>query len=117
MAVAYRICVVGGWCSARMMMVAENLSTLLENSGFNCRVFHHSVWDDSSEPPACDLMLQLLQAFRPEDVGAAVINIRPFLVDLNDGPTMAKIMAHIEANHDQARPTKWDMAHVGCGMR
>jgi hypothetical protein len=111
----YRVCIVGGWCGNRMVMVAEYLNTLLESRGFPCRVFHHSVWDNTSQPPASDLVLQLLQAFTPEEAGAPVINIRRMLVDLDDGPTLEKIFTHVQATYAQGQPSPWRAAVACCG--
>jgi hypothetical protein len=96
---AYKICVVGGWCGNRMVMVAQHLQEYLDSRGYPSRVIHHSVWDNPTHTPSSDLILQLLQAFTPEEAGAPVINIRRFLVDLYDEPTLSKIEAHLQAHH------------------
>jgi hypothetical protein len=95
----YKVCVVGGWCGNRMVMVAEHLSELLENRGFPSRVFHHSVWDNPSAPPAANLVLQLLPAFSEAEAGCPVINIKPLLADLNEPKTLGKIFERVQADY------------------
>ncbi|RPI78239.1 MAG: hypothetical protein EHM41_25815 [Chloroflexi bacterium] len=94
----YKVCVVGGWCGNRMVMVAEHLSTLLESKGYMCKVFHHSVWDNPSDPPKANLILQLLPAFTREQAGCPVITIKPLLVDLDHPGTIEKILDQVRTD-------------------
>lgn len=94
----YKVCVVGGWCGNRMVMVAEHLSTLLQSKGYTCKVFHHSVWDNPSDPPRADLILQLLPAFTREQAGCPVITIKPLLVDLDHPGTIEKILEQVRTD-------------------
>ena len=41
----YRICVIGGHCGVRMIVVAEHLQEMLRNAGYICEVTHQSLWD------------------------------------------------------------------------
>ncbi len=98
---AYRVRVVGGWCGNRMVMVTEHLETLFKDAGYHCAVTHHSVWENYALPPKGDLLLQLLPAFTSDEADCPVINIRPFLVDLDHLPTIEKIMAQIQIDHQE----------------
>jgi hypothetical protein len=92
----YRVCVIGGWCGNRLAMVVEHLSELLEKAGYPCQVKSHSVWENANQPPVSNLVLQLLPAFTEAETGCPVINIRPFLIDLDHPQTIEKIFAQIK---------------------
>ena len=96
---AYKICVVGGWCGNRMVMVAEYLAEVLSQSGYTCQVRHHSIWENFSAPPRSHLVLQLLPAFTEADTGCPVISIRPLLRDLNHPETLAAILGRIRTDY------------------
>ena len=89
---SYRLCVIGGWCGNRMIMVAEHLETVLSQEGFSCRVSTHSIWENYSTPPEGDLILQLLPAYSPSETSIPLINIRPLLLNLDDEATIAAIL-------------------------
>ena len=36
----YKVCVVGGYCSNRIMIVAEQLTEFFEKQGIDCQVLH-----------------------------------------------------------------------------
>ena len=93
----YKICVIGGSCGHRMMMVAERLTELMQAGGYPCRVSHHSIWENYSTPPLSDLILQLLPAYTQAEAGCPVVNIRPMLVDLDHPETIARIMTQANA--------------------
>lgn len=94
----YRVCVIGGWCGNRMLMVAERFTQLFEQTGLACKVSHHSVWDNYSAPPAANLVLQLLPAFTEAETGCPVINIKPMLVDLDDPDTLDRVLQQVRAD-------------------
>ncbi len=94
----YRVCVIGGWCGNRLIMVAEHLDELLQKAGYTCQVKSHSIWENYNQPPTSNLVLQLLPAFTEAETGCPVINIRPFLVDLDHPQTMEKIFTQIKGD-------------------
>lgn len=94
---AYRICVIGGWCGNRLYIVAEHLREVLAEAGLTCQVDTHSVWENYSQPPASQLILQLLPAYTQEEVDCPVINVRPLLADLNHPVTIQTILDHVHA--------------------
>jgi len=94
---AYRICVIGGWCGNRLYIVAEHVREVLAQAGLTCQVVTHSVWENYSQPPASQLILQLLPAYTPEEAGCPVINIRPLLADLDHPVTIQTILDHVRA--------------------
>lgn len=96
----YKICIVGGWCGNRMVMVAEHLQGLLTNVGYPCRVLTHSVWDNYSQPPTANLLLQLLPAFTEDEAGCPVITIKPLLADLNHPGTIEKVINRVKADYN-----------------
>ena len=100
--VNYRICVIGGWCGNRMVMVAEHLTDVLARAGLPCQVSTHSVWENYSRPPAADLVLQLLPAFTAEETGCPVISIRPMIADLYHTETIRRVTDHVQASHPLA---------------
>jgi hypothetical protein len=95
----FKVCVVGGWCGNRMVMVAEFLSEWLQQSGYACRVFHHSIWNNMSAPPPAHLVLQLLPAYTEAEAGCPVINIRPLLRDLTDPATLERVRQHLQTHY------------------
>jgi galactitol-specific phosphotransferase system IIB component len=94
----YKICVVGGWCGNRMVVVKDNMQSLLSDAGFPVKVTTHSVWENYSTAPIADLILQLLPAYKEVETGCPIINIKPFLLDPEDPPTTKKILEHVQ-NH------------------
>jgi len=96
---SYHICVIGGWCGNRLIIVAEHLAQLLQEAGYPCRVTHHSVWENYTQPPFADLILQLLPAFTEAEAGCPVINIRPLIGDLNHPETTDRILQQVRADH------------------
>jgi hypothetical protein len=98
----YRVRVVGGWCGNRLMMVTENLAELFKEAGYCCEVTHHSIWQSYTLPPRGDLLLQLLPAFTEAEAACPVIDIKPFLVDLQHPPTTDKIMKQVRADYQGA---------------
>jgi hypothetical protein len=100
----YRVCMVGGACGHRMMVVYERLKEKFETAGYPCQLTHHSIWENYSAPPPADLILQLLPAYTEAEAGCPVVNIRPLLADFDHEPTLARIAAQIEAM--LARPSR-----------
>ena len=95
----YKVCVVGGWCGNRMVMVAEHLGEILSRAGMPARVFTHSVWDNFSHPPASDLVLQLLPAFKESELPTPLLTIRPLLADIDHPETIQKILGQVRAGY------------------
>jgi hypothetical protein len=92
---SYKICIVGGWCGNRMVMIDEYLNDLLDNKGLPCQITRHSVWENYSTPPPAHLVLQLLPAFTEAETNCPIINIKPLLVDLDHKDTIDRILTHI----------------------
>lgn len=92
----FHVCVLGGSCGNRMFIIADHLSELFAQKGYDCRVTAISVWECFTFPPTADLLLQLLPAYKDEDVECPTINIRPFLQDINDPATLQAIYSVIE---------------------
>ena len=95
----FRVCVIGGWCGNRMVMVAQYLEGVLSDAGLPSRVVTHSIWDNYTQPPAADLILQLLPAFTQSETGCPVLTIKPMIVDLNHQETIAKILEQVRAGY------------------
>lgn len=95
----YKVCVVGGHCSNRYMIVAEQLSTFFESRGISCQVFTHGVAGEYSFPPRSNLILQLLPAFTAEEAGCPVINIKPLIGDPAHPATLEKILNQMRADY------------------
>jgi hypothetical protein len=95
----FKVCVVGGWCGNRMVMLAEYLAEWLQQAGYDCRVVQHSVWNNVSAPPPAQLVLQLLPAYTEAEAGCPVINIRPLLRDLSDPATLERVRQHLQAHY------------------
>jgi hypothetical protein len=96
---SYKVCVIGGWCGNRMVMVAEHLEELFDKAGYPCRVTTHSVWENYSCPPTANLVLQLLPAFTETEAGCPVITIKPLLVDLDHPATIEKVLEQVRAGY------------------
>ncbi|MFZ1043048.1 MAG: hypothetical protein WCA79_19565 [Anaerolineales bacterium] len=94
----YRICVIGGHCGVRMIVVAEHLQELLHDAGYICEVTHQSLWDHPTPPYAVNLVLELLPAFTEAEVGCPVINIKPLLRDLDHPQIIDQVLQHVQAN-------------------
>ena len=101
---AYRVCVIGGWCGNRLVIVTDHIQELLEAAGYHCIVKSHSVWENYSQPPVSNLILQLLPAFTEAETGCPVINIRPMLLDLDHPKTLSAIFTRIEQDLVAAVP-------------
>lgn len=95
----YKVCVVGGWCSNRIMIVAEQLTQFFEEKGIDCQVFTHGVAGEGSFPPRSNLILQLLPAFTEEEAGCPVINIKPLIGDPAHPTTIEKILKQMQADY------------------
>ena len=95
----YKVCVVGGHCSNRIMIVAEQLTELFEKKGIDCQVFTHGVAGEYSYPPRSNLILQLLPAFTEEEAGCPVINIKPLIGDPAHPATIEKILQQVQADY------------------
>ncbi len=95
----YKVCVVGGHCSNRIMIVAEQLTELFEKKGIDCQVFTHGVAGEYSYPPRSNLILQLLPAFTEQDAGCPVINIKPLIGDPFHPATIEKILNQVRADY------------------
>jgi hypothetical protein len=95
----YKICVVGGHCSNRVMIVAEQLTEFFEKRGISCEVFTHCVAGEYGFPPRANLILQLLPAFTESDAGCPVINVKPLIGDPAHPATIENILKHIQAGY------------------
>jgi hypothetical protein len=95
----FKVCVVGGHCSNRVMIVAEQLTEFFEQKGIHCHVFTHLAAGECGFPPRSNLILQLLPAFREEDAGCPVINIKPLIGDPAHPATIEKILKHVQAGY------------------
>ena len=93
----HKVYVVGGHCSNRYMIVAEQLSKLFADKGIQCQVFTQGVTGEYSFPPRASLILQLLPAFTTAEAGCPVINIKPLIGDPNHPETIQKIMDQLHA--------------------
>ncbi|MGE5072230.1 MAG: hypothetical protein ACM3MF_02295 [Anaerolineae bacterium] len=98
----YKICVVGGHCGLRMMMVAEHVGELLREAGYACEVSHQSLWDHPTPPRSTNLILELLPAYTEAEAGCPVINIRPFIKDIDDARTIDRIFEHMRVSYPPA---------------
>jgi hypothetical protein len=97
----YRIVVVGGWCGNLLYIVADHLQDILTDAGFSFRLTTHSVWNSFTQPPPCDLVLQLLPAFTAEEINCPVINIRRLLVERNHPETLEKVFKQVRADFSE----------------
>ncbi len=101
--------IVGGSCGNQMFVIHEHLAALIERAGYDCRLTNQNIWQMPTLPPNVDLVLQLLPAFKEEEIGCPLINIKPLLIDLDHPPTMRKIFEALEQAH-QAAPRTPDRA-------
>lgn len=92
----FHVCVLGGSCGNRMVIIAEHLDELFKQRSYDCRVTSISVWECFSFPPSADLLLQLLPAYKAEEVDCPTINIRKLIQDMDDEETLATIFLEIE---------------------
>jgi hypothetical protein len=99
---AYKICVVGGHCGSRMIIVAEHIQELLRNAGYTCNVTHQSLWDHPTPPYFTNLILELLPAFTEAEAGCPVINIKPLLADLDHPQIIEKILEQVRVSYAHA---------------
>jgi hypothetical protein len=95
----YKVCVVGGYCSNRIMIVAEQLTQFFEDKGIDCQVITHGVAGTYSFPPRSNLILQLLPAFTEEEAGCPVINIKPLIGDPMHPATIEKILKQVQVDY------------------
>ncbi|MBM3123952.1 MAG: hypothetical protein FJZ87_02640 [Chloroflexi bacterium] len=95
----YKVCVIGGWCGNRMVMVADHLARKLAEAGYPCSIRTFNAWENYTQPPAADLILQLLPAFTQAETGCLVLNVRPLLADIDDSKTIAKILEQVRADY------------------
>jgi hypothetical protein len=82
-----------------MVMVAEHLEAVLSKAGFRSKVFTHSVWDNFSQPPAANLVLQLLPAFKEAEVGCPLLTVKPLLADIDHPETIDRILNQVRAGY------------------
>ena len=101
----YSICVVGGWCGNRMVIVADHLRELLAAAGYSVKVKTYSVWENYSTPPEGDLILQLLPAYSQANTKSPILNIRPLLRDLDEPDVIAQIMEQVKTDFLSTRET------------
>lgn len=94
----YRIVVVGGWCGNLLYIVSDHLRDVLISAGFSFRLTTHSIWNNFTQPPPCDLLLQLLPAFTEADVNCPVINIRRLLVERDHPETMENVLTQVRSD-------------------
>lgn len=93
---SYRVCVVGGHCSNRVMIVAEQLGELFEKKGIHCQIITHLAAGEYGFAPRSNLILQLLPAFTEEEAGCPVINIKPLIGDPVHPATIEKILSYVQ---------------------
>lgn len=98
----FKICVVGGHCGVRMMVVAEHVQDLLRNAGYDCHVTHQGLWDHPTLPRHANLILELLPAFTEAEAGCPVINIRPLLGDLDHPQILNRVLKKMQAIYPPA---------------
>lgn len=96
---SYKVCVVGGHCGVRMMVVAEHIGELLQKAGYACQVTHQSLWDHPTPPYSANLILELLPAYTEAEAGCPVINIKPLLGDLDHPQTIEKIFERVRLTY------------------
>ena len=95
----YKVCVVGGHCSNRVMIVAEQLTEFFAKKGLECHVVTHLAAGEYGFPPRSNLILQLLPAFTEEQAGCPVINIKPLIGDPMHPATIEKILKQVQADY------------------
>jgi len=92
-----------------MVIIAEHLDELIQQRAYDCRVTSISVWECFSFPPSADLLLQLLPAYKAEEVDCPTINIRKLIQDIDDEETLELIFEEIEKH---ARTTSQTLSSV-----
>jgi hypothetical protein len=97
----YHIRIIGGWCGNRMVMIRDFLSEMLADCGYQVKVTHQSVWETYALPPSANLILQLIPAFKPEDTPCPIVNIKPFIRDLDHLETISAIIDVLEIDYPQ----------------
>lgn len=95
----YKVCVVGGHCSNRVMIVAEHLTEFFEKQGLDCQVVTHLAAGEYGFPPRSNLILQLLPAFTEAEAGCPVINIKPLIGDPMHPATLETILKQIRTDY------------------
>lgn len=95
----YKIFVIGGWCGNLLFIVADHLRNVIMSAGYSVQLKTHSVWENYTQPPSCQLILQLLPAFSEEEVDCPVINIRRLLVERDHAETIQKVLSQIASDH------------------
>jgi hypothetical protein len=93
----FKVCVVGGHCSNRVMIVAEQLTEFFEKKGIDCQVFTHLAASEYGFPPRSNLILQLLPPSQRRIPACPVINIKPLIGDPAHPATIEKILKHVQA--------------------
>lgn len=96
--VDYQVVVIGGWCGNLLFIVADHLRELITNAGFSIDLKTRSVWENYTQPPKAQLLLQLMPAYSEEDVDCPIINIRRLLVDRDHKETLDKIFSQLQAD-------------------
>jgi hypothetical protein len=96
---SYKVSIIGGWCGNRMVIVADHIAEKLEAAGYPCKVGTFNAWENYTQPPIADLILQLLPAFTEAETHCPVINIKPLLVDLNHSQTFDRIFQQVKADY------------------
>jgi hypothetical protein len=109
----HKVCVVGGHCSNRYMIVAEQLTKLFAEKGIPCQVFTQGVTGEYSFPPRASLILQLLPAFTAAEAGCPVINIKPLIGDPNHSETIQKIVDQLNVLMAQDNNSSHPFAEKG----
>lgn len=107
--------IVGGSCGNQMFVVHEHLAELIEQAGYDCRLTNQNIWQMPTLPPNVDLVLQLLPAFKEDEIECPLINIKPLLLDLDHPPTMRKIFEALERVYQAAPGTPAGAAAGGAG--
>ncbi|MBI9043280.1 MAG: hypothetical protein JEZ06_02270 [Anaerolineaceae bacterium] len=97
----YHIRIVGGWCGNRMVMIKDNLTELLTKAGYDLKVTHQSIWETYTLPPSANMILQLVVAFDDSEVSQPLLNIRPFIRDLDHQPTLKLIFDSLEEHYPE----------------
>jgi hypothetical protein len=97
----YHIRIIGGWCGNRMVMIRDHLSEILTECGYQVKVTTQSVWETYALPPSASLILQLIPAFNESDTGCPIVNIKPYLRDLDHQGTLSEIISTLEDDYPQ----------------
>ena len=105
----FHVRVIGGWCGNRIVMVADMVTDLFAEHGFDCRVTHQSIWETYLLPPNVDLILQLMPAFTEAEAGCPILNVRPLIRDLYDPETIESILTLMRHHFE---PTNSSVDHL-----